>query len=369
MPWSKVKPELDEPDFLLEFDEGQRRLTYPEAIRESLDQALDLDPRVFVMGQGVDDPGGMFGTTVNLHKKHGSHRVFDTPLAETALTGVAVGSALGGMLPVYFHNRPDFLLLAMDQLVNHAAKWSYMFGGAVHVPLVLWACIGRGWGSAAQHSQALQGLFLHVPGLKLAMPSTCYDAKGLMLEAIADPNPVLLLEHRYNFKQRGFVPEKPYRVPLGKGVMRKAGKDISLVAISHMVMEAYKAAKELEREGIDAEVIDLRSLRPLDEEIVLTSLRKTGRMVVADTGWRTGGVTAELAALAVEKAYDFLKAPIGRVACPDVPTPAGYTLENAFYPGAAEIATVARALVRGQEADRCRRDNQVGSEVFRAKAG
>lgn len=361
MPWSKIKPELDEPDFLQEPNEGRRRLTYPEAIRESLDQALDLDQRVFVMGQGVDDPSGMFGTTVNLHKKYGSHRVFDTPLAENGLTGVAVGAALGGMRPVYFHNRPDFLLLAMDQLVNHAAKWSYMFGGAVHVPLVLWACIGRGWGSAAQHSQALQGLFLHVPGLKLAMPSTCYDAKGLMLAAIADPNPVLLLEHRYNFKQRGFVPEMPYRVPFGKGVVRKVGKDISLVAISHMVMEAYKAAEELAREGIDAEVIDLRSLRPMDEEIILTSLQKTGRMVVADTGWRTGGVAAEVAAVAVEKGFEFLKAPIRRVTCPDLPTPAGYTLEGAFYVGAAEIAAEVRDLFHWSASGRCRWENQVRS--------
>jgi pyruvate dehydrogenase E1 component beta subunit len=353
MPWSKIKPDLDEPDFLLESGESQRRLTYTEAVREAVDQALDLDPRVFVMGQGVDDPGGMFGTTVNLHKKHGSLRVFDTPLAETALTGVAVGAALGGMRPVYFHNRPDFLLLAMDQLVNHAAKWSYMFGGAVHVPLVIWACIGRGWGSAAQHSQALQGLFFHVPGLKLAMPSTCYDAKGLMLAAIADPNPVILLEHRYNFKQRGFVPEKPYQIPLGKGVVRKAGSDITLVAVSHMVLEAYKAAEELGREGIDAEVIDLRSLRPLDEELILTSLRKTGRMVVADTGWRTGGVTAEIAALAVEKAFAFLRAPIRRVTCPDLPTPAGYTLEAAFYMTAAEIAAEARELVRWEASGLC----------------
>jgi acetoin:2,6-dichlorophenolindophenol oxidoreductase subunit beta len=350
MPWSKVKPEMDEPDFLQETEESKRRLNYAEAIREGLDQALSWDPRVFIMGQGVDDPGGMFGATLDLHKKYGSRRVFDTPLAENGLTGVAVGAALGGMRPVYFHNRPDFLLLAMDQLVNHAAKWSYMFGGAVHVPLVVWACTGRGWGSAAQHSQALQGLLLHVPGLKLAMPSTCYDAKGLMLEAIADPNPVIILEHRYNFKQRGFVPEGVYRIPLGKGVVRKPGRDVSLVAISHMALEAYQAAAELTREGIDAEVIDLRSLRPLDEEIILTSIMKTGRLVVADTGWRTGGVGAEVAAVVAEKGFAFLKAPIRRVATPDVPTPAGHSLEAAFYVGATEIAAAARELTGWQGA-------------------
>ena len=349
MPWSKVKPEIHEPDYLRECGwggEDTRRITYSQAICEALDQAMDLDPRVFVMGQGVDDPSGMFGATIGLHKKHGPGRVFDTPLAETGLTGIAVGAAIGGLRPVYFHNRPDFLLLAMDQLVNHAAKWSYMFGGEVNVPLVVWACTGRGWGSAAQHSQALQGLFLHVPGLHLVMPSTCYDAKGLMLTAIADNNPVVILEHHFNFRQKGYVPEQPYQVPLGKGIVRREGKDVTLVAISHMVTEAYCAAEGLEKEGISAEVVDLRSLHPLDEGIVLASVAKTGRLVVADCGWKTGGVTAEICALVAEKGYSFLRAPVRRVACPDVPTPAGYTLEAAFYPGAPEIEAAAIELVR-----------------------
>ncbi len=348
MPWSKVKPERNEPDFTHEIEELQRRLSYAEASREALDQALSLDPRVFVMGQGVDDPSGMFGTTLNLHVKHGSHRVFDTPLSENGLMGIAVGAAIGGMRPIYFHNRPDFLLLAMDQIVNHASKWSYMFGGAVCVPLVIWACIGRGWGSAAQHSQALQGLFMHIPGLKLVMPSTCYDAKGLMLSAIADNNPVLILEHRFNFGHNGFVPEAPYRVPIGKGVIRRRGKDVSLISISHMAIEAFRAAQELEKEGIDAEVLDLRTLRPLDEELILSSVARTGRVVVADTGWKTGGITAEVAALIAEKGFGSLQAPIRRVACPDVPTPSGYTLENAFYKGAGEIIAAARELIAGK---------------------
>lgn len=348
MPWSKVKPELHELDFYKESEENNRVLSYPEAIREALDQALELDPRVFVMGQGVDDPQGMFGTTLNLHLKYGQERVFDTPLAENALTGIAIGAAIGGMRPVYFHNRPDFLFLAMDQLVNHAAKWSYMFGGAVNVPMVVWACIGRGWGSAAQHSQALQGLFMHVPGLKLVMPSTCYDAKGLMLSAIADDNPVIIFEHRYNFKYKGLVPEPVYRVPLGKGVVRRPGKDVTLVAVSYMAIEAYKAAEELAKDGMDAEVIDPRTLRPLDEEIILTSVKKTGRLVVADTGWRTGGVCAEIMALVAEKGFASLKAPVRRVTSPNVPTPAGYTLEEAFYTGMPEIVAAARELVEWQ---------------------
>ncbi len=346
MPWSKIKPELNEPDFNNVTGKGNRIIPYAEAIREALDQALSLDADMFVMGQGVDDPSGMFGATLNLHEKYGVERVFDTPLAENGLTGIAVGAAIGGMRPVYFHNRPDFLLLAMDQIVNHASKWHYMFGGAANVPLVIWACIGRGWGSAAQHSQALQGLFMHIPGLKLVMPATCYDAKGLMLSSIADNNPVIILEHRFNFRYKGFVPEEPYRVPIGKGIIRKQGKDITIIAASYMVTEANNAALELAKDGIDAEVIDLRTLRPLDEELILTSVKKTGRVVVADTGWKTGGVTAEISALIVEKEFASLKAPIYRIACPDVPTPAGYTLEEAFYKGMLEIVEAAHKLLK-----------------------
>jgi pyruvate dehydrogenase E1 component beta subunit len=337
MPWSRIKTDTTEPNYSSACNTEGRCIPYAEAIREGLSQALELDPKTFIMGQGVDDPSGMFGATRGLHLKYGSQRVFDTPLSENALTGVAVGAALSGMRPVYFHNRPDFLFLAMDQLVNHAAKWYFMFGGAVSVPLVLWACIGRGWGSAAQHSQALQGLFMHIPGLKLIMPSTCYDAKGSIIAAIMDNNPVMIMEHRFNFKQQGIVPEEMYWIPIGKGVVRRPGKDVTIVAISHLVAEAYQAAEELAEEGIDAEIIDPRTLRPLDEAVILTSVAKTGRLVIADTGWKTGGVTAEIAARMAEKGFSHLKSPIQRVACPDVPTPAGYSLEKAFYVGKSEI--------------------------------
>lgn len=350
MPWSRIKPDTNEPDFLhngLADSKAGRLISYAEAVNEALSQALTLDPRVFVMGQGVDDPSGMFGATRGLHLRFGHERVFDTPLAETALSGVAVGAALGGMRPVYFHNRPDFLLLAMDQLVNHAAKWHYMFGGAARVPLVFWACVGRGWGSAAQHSQALQGLFMHVPGLKLIMPATCFDAKGLMLAAIADNNPVLIIDHRMNFKQRGLVPEEPYTVPIGKGVIRRKGRDVTVVAVSHLVAEAYAAAEELAAEGIEAEIVDPRTLRPLDEELILESVARTGRLVVTDTGWKTGGVTAEISAMVAEKGFDSLKAPIVRVANPDLPTPSGYTLERAYYIGKDDIKAGIVKAVRG----------------------
>ena len=345
MPWTKVMPEVSELEWLRETAPSERLLGYPQAIHEALDQALALDPRVFIMGQGVDDPGGMFGTTKGVNDKHGAERCFDTPLAEASMTGIAMGAALGGMRPVYMHNRPDFLFLTLDQLVNHASKWHFMFAGAISVPMVVWACIGRGWGSGAQHSQALQGTMMQYPGLKVVMPSTAYDAKGLMLAAIADSNPVLILEHRHNFKYKGMVPEKTYTVPIGKGVVRRAGSDVTIVGISNMVNEALLAAQDLATLGIEAEVIDLRSLRPLDEGIILTSLQKTGRLVVTDSGWKTGGVAAEVAAIVVEKGFDFLKAPVRRVTCPDVPTPSGYTLEQAFYAGKDDIIEAARNIV------------------------
>lgn len=344
MPWSRIKPEYYEPSYACEENIEGRIIAYSEAIREGLAQALELDHSVFVMGQGVDDPGGMFGATRGLTDEFGRERVFDTPLAETSLTGVAVGAALGGMRPVYFHNRPDFLLLAMDQLVNHAAKWHFMFGGAIPVPIVIWACIGRGWGSAAQHSQALQGLFMHIPGLKLIMPSTCFDAKGLMLSAIKDNNPVIIMEHRFNFKQKGIVPQEMYTVPIGKASIRRGGRDVTVVALSHLVSEAFIAAEELEEEGIDVEIIDPRTLRPLDYACIIDSVARTGRLVIADTGWKTGGVASALSAIIAEKAFASLKAPIARVTCPDLPTPAGYTLEEAYYIGKEDVKRAIRKV-------------------------
>jgi pyruvate dehydrogenase E1 component beta subunit len=297
------------------------------------------------MGQGVDDPSGMFGTTRGLCREFGQTRVFDTPLAEMGLMGVAVGAALGGMRPVYMHNRPDFLLLAMDQLVNHAAKWHYMFGGAANVPLVVWACTGRGWGAAAQHSQALQGLFMHIPGLKLIMPATCSDAKGLLIAAIKDDNPVLILDHRFNFKYQGIVPEAMYTTPLGRAVVRKPGRDVTVVAISHLVHEAWFAAQELAEEGIDIEIIDPRTLQPLDEETIFESVSRTGRLMVADTGWKTCGAAAEISALCAEKYLTALKAPVIRVTIPDLPTPAACSLEDAYYVGKNQIIDAAKKIV------------------------
>ncbi len=346
MPWSSLHIEKEEQDLGLTLkDEGGRVLRYAEAVREALDQALARDDKVYVMGQGVDDPDAMFGCSKDLHLKHGVDRVFDTPLSENVLMGVAAGSAIDGMRPVYMHNRPDFLLLTLDQLVNHASKWSYMFGGQSSVPMVVWAAIGRGWGSGAQHSQAPQAIFAHVPGLKVIMPSTPYDAKGLLLSAIADNNPVLIIEHRWAMRHSGNVPEEMYFLPIGKGVIRREGKDLTIAGTSHVLLEAQKAAEELADEGIDIEIIDLRTIRPLDEDIILRSIEKTGRLMVVDTGWKTGGISAEITAVVAEKGLSHLKQNVKRVCAPDCPTPSGFTLEQAFYTSKDDIKSAVKEML------------------------
>ncbi len=346
MPWTKILIEKQEPGFDEHPDKDARKLTVPEAIRETLDRALVMDKRIFIMGQGVDDPSGMFGMTLDLHKKYGKERVFDTPLSENALTGIGIGAAITGMRPVYFHNRPDFLLLAMDQIVNHASKYSYMFGGRLKIPLVIVAVIGKGWGSGAQHSQSLHGLFMHVPGLRLVMPSTAYDAKGLLVTSIADGNPVIFIEHRWLFKHKSYVPEELYAIPFGKGLIRRKGKDVTIVGVSYMVIEALRAAEELQKEGCDAEIIDPRTLRPLDEEIILESVRKTGHLVIADTDWRTCGVASEIASMVAQKGFQYLKSAIRIVAWPDVPMPSSYVLEEAFYPTKDSIVKAVKELLK-----------------------
>lgn len=324
---------------------GKRTQTYREAIREALAQAMESDGRVFVAGQGVDDPGAVFGTTKGLIERFGKERVFDTPIAENGITGIMMGAALAGMRPVMVHMRMDFLPMSMDQLVNHAAKWRYMFGGSIHVPLTIRCVVGRGWGAAAQHTQSLQALFVHVPGLKVVMPSTPYDAKGLLLASIADEDPVIFIEHRWLFDQVGHVPEEKYLVPIGKGIIRREGKDATVVGISHMVFEACKAAESLEKEGIDVEIIDPRSLSPLDEDLIFESVRKTGRLVIADTGWKNCGVGAEIAARVACGAFGYLKAPIRRIATADTPTPCSFELEKEFYPTSEDISSAVKKLM------------------------
>jgi acetoin:2,6-dichlorophenolindophenol oxidoreductase subunit beta len=323
-----------------------RVLGYAQALNEALALALEHDRSVFVLGQGVDDPSAMFGSTRGLQQKFGAARVFDTPLSEEGMMGVATGAAMNGMRPVYMHNRPDFILLAMNQLVTHAAKMHFMDNGQTTVPLVVWAAIGRGWGSGAQHSQAIQGMLLGVPGLKILMPGTPFDAKGLMLAAIADDNPVLIFEHRWLMRKDGIVPEGFYTVPIGKGVYRRRGADITIAGASHTLELALQAANRLAPEGIEAEVIDLRTVKPLDEAIVEESLSRTGRLLAVDTAWALGGVCAELGCLAAEKWFRHLRAPVRRIGLPDIPTPAGSTLEQFYYPDVERIAGVIREMVK-----------------------
>jgi pyruvate/2-oxoglutarate/acetoin dehydrogenase E1 component len=327
-------------------DADGRVIGYVEAINEALALALGHDPSVFVLGQGVDDPSAMFGTTRGLQAQFGRERVFDTPLSEEGMMGVSTGAAMNGMRPVFMHNRPDFVLLAFNQLVTHAAKFHFMDNGQTTVPLVVWAAIGRGWGSGAQHSQAIHGMLLGVPGLRIVMPSTPHDAKGLLLSAITDNNPVCLFEHRWLMKKTGVVPEGLYHVPLGKGICRRPGTDVTIVGVSHAIELGLQAANRLAAEGIDAEVIDLRTVKPLDEAIVLESLRKTGRIVVVDTAWMMGGLCAEVGCVVAEKGFADLKAPVCRIGLPDIPAPAGYALEQFYYPDVPRIMAAVRHLVR-----------------------
>ena len=322
-----------------------RKISYAEAIREAFAQMLDSDPRVFVIGQGLWSPWYVGASMTDMDKEFGRDRVIDSPVSENATTGAAIGAALAGMRPVVVHPRMDFMVLAADQIVNEAANWTYMFGGKVNVPLVIRPIISRGGEQGAQHSQALQAWFMHVPGIKVVMPSTPYDAKGLLIAAINDGNPILYIDDRWLYDEKGEVPEEPYSVPIGQGTVRRQGSDVTVVATSYMVLEGTRAASSLEKEGIDVELIDVRSLKPLDDELIFQSVTKTGRLVIADAAWRTCGAAAEIAARVSENVFQHLKAPIGRVTLPDAPAPMSPTLEKAYYVGSKEvIAAVKRAL-------------------------
>jgi len=315
-----------------------RKISYADAINETLHQMIEKDESVFLIGQGVTSPWYVGTTTVGLIERFGPERIIDTPVSENGITGAAVGAALAGMRPILAHPRMDFMYYAMDQIANHAANWYYMFGGQLSVPITIWGIINRGGEQAAQHSQALQAMFTHIPGLKVVLPSTPYDAKGLLIASIEDDNPVIYVDDRWLYDYVGDVPEEIYTVPIGKGIVRRKGSDVTVVATSYMVYEAMKAAKNLEKEGIDVEVIDLRSLKPLDEKLLFESVKKTGRLVIADGGWKTCGVGAEISArIAESNIFKQLKAPIIRVSLPDTPAPASSALEKVYYKKAEDI--------------------------------
>lgn len=323
----------------------KRILTYANAIHEALDVALQMDPGVVCFGLGVDDPKGVFGTTLGLQQKYGQERVFDMPTAENGMTGAAIGMAIGGLRPVMTHQRLDFFLLAMDQLVNNAAKWSYMFGGQRSLPITIRLILGRGWGQGPTHSQNLQAWFAHIPGLKVVMPTSPADAKGLLLSSIFDPNPVLFLEHRWLHEQQGEVPENDFRIPLGNARRISEGSDLSIVSMSYMTLEAIHALEALKKAGVQADLIDLRSVSPVDWKSVFESVRKTGRLLVLDTANETGSFSAELIARVSSELFSSLKCAPRRIGLPDIPSPTSFALTKVYYPGADRIVEVAGEML------------------------
>ncbi len=322
-----------------------RELEYGSAINEAFTQLLERDRSVLLIGQGLYSPWYVGSSMVELEKKFGTDRVIDTPVSENATTGMAIGAAMVGMRPVMVHPRVDFMVLATDQILNQGAKAHYMFGGAIQVPVVIRGIINRGGEQAAQHSQALQSVYMHIPGLKVVMPSTAYDAKGLLIASVYDGNPVIYLDDRWLYNRRDPVPEDFYTVPIGQGVVRRKGKDVTIVATSYMCVEALEAAQQLAAEGVGAEVIDPRTLKPLDEALIFESVAKTGRLVIADAAWRSCGAAAEIAALVAENVFQKLKAPIQRVTLAEAPAPSSSSLEKAYYPWAKDVvAAVVRTL-------------------------
>lgn len=322
-----------------------RNISYAQAINEALDQAMGISEEVFVFGQGVDRPPGVFHTTTGLAEKYSEARVFDTPASEASMTGVALGAALDGMRPVLVHQRMDFMPYTMDQLVNWAALWRFKSGGRSSMPFTIRAVVGKGWGQGPQHSKSLQAWFAHIPGLKVAMPSSAFDAKGLLMSAIFGEDPCIFIEGRPLFNMTEEVPEEPYRIPFGKASVKMPGDDVTIVALGYMVPLALLAAQALQSEGISAEVLDLRTVAPLDDATVLESVVKTGRLVVTEPAWKSFGVSAEIVARVTEKGYHILKAPVSRVTFPDTHSPTSSALEGEFFPDEHDVAEAARALV------------------------
>lgn len=318
-----------------------RIITYAKAINEALHIAMEKDRSVINFGLGMDDPKRVFDTTTGLKEKFGSERVFDMPVAENGMTGVAIGASLNGLRPVMSHQRLDFFLLAMDQLVNNAAKWHYMFGGRRSVPITIRLILGRGWGQGPQHSQNLQSWFAHIPGLKVVMPTTAYDAKGLLLSAIFDDNPVIYLEHRWLHSTQGEVPEEDFRVPIGKANVLCNGEDVTIVSMSYMTVEALHAIDILKSSGISAELVDLRSVNPIDWETVFRSVSKTGRLIALDTANETLSVASEIIARVSMELYGSLKSAPARVALSDFPSPTSHALTEGYYKRAEDVVAAA----------------------------
>jgi len=326
-----------------------RELTYKEALHEALDQVMAKDERVFLIGEDIGVYGGAFGVSGNLQEKYGKDRVIDTPISEAGIAGACVGAALTGMRPVGEIMFSDFVVLSMEQLVLQAAKVRFMFGGKATVPMVMRLPGGSGTGASGQHSGSYENWFVHVPGLKVVMPSTPYDAKGLLLASIEDPNPVMFFEHKLLYRTKGPVPEEMYTIPLGKSKVVREGKDATIIATSVMVLRALEAADKLAQEGIEVEVIDPRTISPLDMEPIERSIIKTGKAMIVHEAVKTGGFGGEVAARITEsEAFAYLDAPIRRLAGLDMPIPYNRTLEYHAVPQVENIVEEARKLVQGE---------------------
>lgn len=324
---------------------GGREITYLEAVREAMVQEMRRDSNVFLIGEDIGVYGGAFGLSKGMLEEFGPERIRETPISEAGFAGVATGAALMGMRPIVEIMFMDFIPLAMDQLVNQAAKMRFMFGGAASIPLVCRAPAGSGTGAAAQHSQCLEAWFVHAPGIKVVAPSTAYDAKGLLVTSIRDNNPVLFMEHKLLYRTKGSVPEDLYAIPLGQAEVKREGRDLTVIAYSGMVPKALEAADKLAAEGIEVEVVDPRTLKPLDKETIARSVAKTGRALIVHEAPVTGGFGGELVATIVEsEAFDFLDAPIRRLAGRNIPIPYNRMLERATVPQVEDIIAAARSL-------------------------
>lgn len=322
-----------------------RELTYAQALNEALKQCMAEDERVFLFGEDIGAYGGIFQVTAGLLDQFGPARVIDTPISEAGFVGAAVGAALTGMRPVAEIMFIDFATCAMDMIINQMAKMHYMFGGRGRVPMVLRTNIGAGRGTGAQHSQSFHAIFAHIPGLVVVAPSGPYEAKGLLIEAIKSENPVVFVEHKKLYVEKGAVPEEMYTIPFGKAEVKREGKDITVVATHAMVGRSLRAAEQLAGEGIDIEVVDPRSIVPMDKTAILDSVKKTGRLLVADEGPKTCGVAAEVAALVAEKGLFYLKAPVARVCSPHAPVPFSPPLEKAYIPDEKDLLPAIRRLM------------------------
>jgi pyruvate/2-oxoglutarate/acetoin dehydrogenase E1 component len=322
-----------------------RKLTFAQALNEALRQEMRRDPTIYVAGEDVGKYGGIFGVTAGLLEEFGEERVRDTPITESAIIGSAVGAAAAGLRPVVEIMFIDFIGVALDQLFNQAAKMKYMFGGKAKLPIVVRTTCGAGMSAAAQHSQSLEAWFMHIPGLKVVAPSTPYDAKGLLISSIRDDNPVLFIEHKMLYGIEGEVPEEPYTIPLGVADIKREGKDVTVVATMAMVHKALEAAEDLAKEGIEVEVVDPRTLSPLDRETIINSVKKTHRLVIVHEAVKQAGPGAEIAATVAEEAFEYLDAPIKRVAAPFTPVPFSPVLESAYIPSKESIISAVKEVV------------------------